>query len=359
MTQIKKVAIVILNWNGATLFEKFLPSVIKNSTDENVKLYVADNCSTDNSIELLKTKFPSVKIIQLIENYGFARGYNLALQQIKADVFILLNSDVEVTPNWISKCIELFEKNPKIAAIQPKILSFEKPHLFEYAGAGGGFIDKYGYPFCRGRILNQMEADLGQYDRATPIFWASGACMFMKAEAFEKAGGLDADFWAHMEEIDLCWRLKNLGYEVWYQPESVVFHLGGGTLSYGSPKKIYLNFRNNLWMMFKNLPKYKFKRIFLSRMVLDGIAAIKFIAGFNFREFWAVFKAHVAFYKELPKLIKKRKMVQLQMIVKDHNEVYDKSIMWNFFIQRKRKFSELNFESQLGQNNNKTKVRHI
>ncbi|HKI88543.1 MAG TPA: glycosyltransferase family 2 protein [Draconibacterium sp.] len=339
----KIIAVVILNWNGVKLFDKFLPSVIHNSSEKNVEVFVADNGSTDNSIDYLSEKYPGVKRIELKKNLGFAEGYNQALKQVKADYFVLLNSDVEVTPHWIDKCMQLFETNEKIAAIQPKILSFEKPHLFEYAGAAGGFIDKFGYPFCRGRILNQIESDVSQYNQATPIFWSSGACMFLKAEAFRKVGGLDGDFWAHMEEIDLCWRLKSRGYEIWYQPESVVFHLGGGTLSYGSPEKIYLNFRNNLWMLFKNLPKYKFKRIFFTRMILDGVAAIKFIAGFNFREFWAVSNAHVAFYKMLPTLIRKRKMVQKQIIVKDHQEIYNKSIMWKFFIQKKCKFSELNF----------------
>ncbi len=359
MTLTKKVAIVILNWNGAKLFDKFLPSVIKNSTDDNIELFLADNGSTDDSILHLQKNYPSVKIIDFKKNYGFAEGYNRALKQIEADIFVLLNSDVEVTPDWLEKCIQLFEDNTQIAAVQPKILSYEKPHLFEYAGAGGGFIDKYGYPFCRGRILNQMEPDIGQYNIATPIFWASGACMFIRAEAFEEAGGLDGDFWAHMEEIDLCWRIKNLGYEIWYQPASVVFHLGGGTLSYGSPKKIYLNFRNNLWMLFKNLPEYKFKRIFLTRMLLDGVAGVKFIVGFNFREFGAVFSSHIAFYKELGNLVQKRKQVQQQILVKDHDEIYNKSIMWKFFIQRKRKFSELGFESELEAKNIKTKVRHI
>lgn len=340
----KKIAIVILNWNGVKLFDKFLPSVIRNSTGKNIEIYIADNGSTDNSVEYLSENYPNIKQIELKKNLGFAEGYNQALKQVEADYFVLLNSDVEVTPHWIEKCMQLFETNKKIAVIQPKILSFEKPHLFEYAGAAGGFVDKFGYPFCRGRMLNQMEADVSQYNKATPIFWASGACMFIKAEAFNKVAGFDGDFWAHMEEIDLCWRLKSVGYEVWYQPESVVFHLGGGTLSYGSPQKVYLNFRNNLWMLFKNLPKYKFKRIFFIRMVLDGVAAVKFIAGFNFREFWAVSNAHIAFYQKLPVLISKRKVVQQQIIIKDHKEVYSKSIMWKFFIQRKRKYSELNFD---------------
>ena len=339
----RKIAIVILNWNGAKLFETYLPSVVRNSSVEGVELFVADNGSTDNSIQLLSEKFPEFKIIELKKNYGFAEGYNKALQKIDADYFVLLNSDVEVTPGWIEKIMQLFDKNPKIAAVQPKILSYEKPHLFEYAGAAGGFIDRFGYPFCRGRILNKTEADTGQYDKATPIFWASGACIFIKAKAFREAGGFDGDFWAHMEEIDLCWRLKSKGYEIWYQPESVVFHLGGGTLSYGNPKKIYFNFRNNLFMLFKNLSRYQFKRIFFVRMALDGVAAVKFLVGLQFRGFWAVVKAHASFYRNLPVLIKKRKDTQKSVIEKEHREIYRKNIMWKFFIQKKRKFSELNF----------------
>ena len=344
MPENKKTAIVILNWNGEKLFQKFLPSVIRNSTAEDVEIWVADNNSSDNSIAYLKTNFPTVEILQLDFNYGFAEGYNRALQQIEADYFVLLNSDVEVTPRWLEKCTRLFDENEKIAAVQPKILSFEKPHQYEYAGAAGGFIDKFGYPFCRGRILNEMEADVGQYNKATPVFWASGACMFVRAEIFKKAGRFDGDFWAHMEEIDLCWRIKSLGYEIWYQPESVVFHLGGGTLSYNSPKKVYLNFRNNLFMLFKNLPEKYFKRIFLTRLVLDGVAALKFLAGFYFKSFWAVLKAHISFYQNLSNLKRKRKELQQNMQVEDHPEIYRKSIMWKFFIQKKRKFSMLDFK---------------
>ncbi len=341
-----KIAVVILNWNGAKLFNKFLPSVLRNSNADNIEIYIADNGSTDDSVTVIKSNYPTVKIIDLGKNYGFAEGYNRALREVDADYFVLLNSDVEVTPGWIEKCMQLFRENEQIAAVQPKILSFEKPHLFEYAGAGGGYIDKFGYPFCKGRILNRMEPDLGQYNRKAPIFWASGASMFVKAKAFKEAGGLDGDFWAHMEEIDLCWRMKSLGYEIWYQPESVVFHLGGGTLSYGSPKKVYLNFRNNLWMLFKNLPRHQFKRIFFARLILDGIAAIKFIAGLHFKSFWAVTRAHASFYKNLPVLIQKRKQTQKQVIVVSHRETYTKSIMWKFFIQKKYKFSELNFNPE-------------
>ena len=343
MTGNKKIAIVILNWNGEKLFEKFLPSVIEYSKGTNIEIIVADNGSSDQSVSYLKQNFPSIKIIDLKENFGFAEGYNQALKQVEADYFVLLNSDVKVSENWINPCIEHFEADEKVASIQPKILSYNQPDSFEYAGAAGGFIDKFGYPFCRGRILNQLEKDNNQYDNSTQLFWASGACMFVRSNAFEKLGGLDGDFWAHMEEIDLCWRLKNSGFKILYEPKSIVYHLGGGTLTYGSTQKIYLNFRNNLYMLFKNLPRNQFKRIFLTRMVLDGIAAVKFILGLNLREFWAVVKAHVSFYQNLGKLIRKRKETQKQVLVKEHPEVYSKSIMWKFFLQKKRKFSDLGF----------------
>ena len=343
MSNTSKVAIVILNWNGEKLFPDFLPSVIENSTGKNIEIIVADNGSTDQSISCLQKSFPSIKIIDLKENYGFAEGYNQALKQVDADYFVLLNSDVKVSSNWIEPCISQFENNEKIAAIQPKILSYNNPDSFEYAGAAGGFIDIFGYPFCRGRILNQIEKDDNQYNKPSQIFWASGACMFMRAEAFKNVGGLDGDFWAHMEEIDLCWRLKNNGYIINYEPKSVVYHLGGGTLSYDSPKKVYLNFRNNLFMLVKNLPKEQFKSIFITRLILDGVAAIKFLAGLNFNNFWAVVKAHISFYKNISTLRKKRKEIQKLNNIKTHPEIYTKSIMWKFFIQKKRKFSDLDF----------------
>ncbi len=346
MTRPTKIAIVILSWNGKELFDTFLPSVIQYSNSENIEIIIADNGSTDKSVEHLKRFYPSINIIELKKNYGFAEGYNQALKHVDAEYLILLNSDVQVTENWIEPCIQLFDADEKLAAIQPKILSYNKPKYFEYAGAAGGFIDKYGYPFCRGRILNRVEEDTGQYNQPSLIFWATGACMFVRAKAYKTAGGFDGDFWAHMEEIDLCWRLKNQGYKIAYEPKSVVYHLGGGTLSYGSPKKIYLNFRNNLYMLFKNLPKHQFTRIFFARMVLDGVAAAKFILGFNYREFWAVIKAHASFYRNLGKLIQKREVTQKQVIVKNHPEVYPKSIMWKFFIQKIRKFSDLYFNTK-------------
>lgn len=343
MAQTKKITIVILNWNGEKLFNTFLPSIIKHSSKSGAEIIVADNASTDQSVKLLNEKFPEIKIIQLNSNLGFAEGYNRALDQIEADYFVIVNSDIKVTENWIEPCIEKFEADKTVAAIQPKILSYNEPDYFEYAGAAGGFIDKFGYPFCRGRVLNRVEKDLGQYNISGSIFWASGACMFVRAEAFKNVHGFDGDFWAHMEEIDLCWRLKSKGFKIIYEPQSVVYHLGGGTLSYGSPRKIYLNFRNNLFMLFKNLPKPQFKRIFLLRMVLDGVAAVKFIVGFNFKEFWAVIKAHASFYRNFRKLKRKRKEVQKQVVVTNHPEIFQKSIMWKFFIQKKRKFSMYNF----------------
>jgi len=344
MSQHPKTAIVILNWNGEQLFSKFLPSVIENSQGNNIEIIVADNGSTDQSILYLQHNFPSIKIIDLKKNYGFAEGYNQALKQVKADYIVLLNSDVKVGKNWIDPCISQFEEDKKIAAIQPKILSYNQPKYFEYAGAAGGFIDKFGYPFCRGRILDRFEKDEGQYNKSTEIFWASGAAMFLRASAFKEAGGLDGDFWAHMEEIDLCWRLKNQGFKIVYEPQSVVYHLGGGTLSYGSPQKVYLNFRNNLWMLFKNTPKEQFKRTLTIRIILDGVAAVKFLTGFQFKHFWAVANAHVAFYKNLSKLIRKRKEIQKTVVVKQHLERYSKSIMWKYFIQKRKRFTDLDFK---------------
>lgn len=343
MTITQRIAVVILNWNGEKLLGEFMPSVVEHSSKDYIDVIVADNGSTDRSIEFLQQNFPSVKIIDLKKNYGFAEGYNRALEQVEADYFVLLNSDVKVTGNWIETCLKKFESDPDIAAIQPRILSYNNPDHFEYAGAAGGFIDKFGYPFCRGRILNNIEKNEGQYDKSSPIFWASGASMFVRADAFRKAGGLDSDFWAHMEEIDLCWRFKSIGYKVVYEPASTVYHLGGGTLSYNSPSKVYLNFRNNLFMLFKNLPSKQFKRIFLARMVLDAVAAFKFLADAHFRNFGAVFKAHISFYQNLGKLRKKRRMIQKRITVEKHSEIYNKSLMWKFFIQKRRKFSDLDF----------------
>jgi len=338
-----KIAVVILNWNGKKLFDTFLPSVIKYSDHNDTKIVVADNGSTDSSINYLQQNFPMVEIIDLKKNYGFAAGYNVALKKIDAEYFVLLNSDVKVSRGWLEPCIKTLEESDKTAVVQPKILSYTEPDKFEYAGAAGGFIDKFGYPFCRGRILNRTESDHGQYDKSTSLFWASGACMFIKSDAFLKAGGFDEDFWAHMEEIDLCWRLKNRGYKIVYQPKSVVYHLGGGTLPYNSPQKVFLNFRNNLFMLCKNLSDYQFHRIFLIRIFLDWVAAAKFLSGLNLKEFSALIKAHIHFCKKLNSIIKKREALKKYNNTEEHPEIYRKSIMWKFFIQRKYKFSDLKF----------------
>ncbi|MFV0590976.1 MAG: glycosyltransferase family 2 protein [Draconibacterium sp.] len=344
MTKAPKIAIVILNWNGEKLFPDFLPSIIEHSNYANTEVIVADNGSTDNSLETLKNNYPEVSLLDLKNNYGFAKGYNVALEQIEADYFVLVNSDVKVSKNWIEPCINQLESDRSIAAVQPKILSYNEPEYFEYAGAAGGFIDRYGYPFCRGRILDRIEKDEDQYQTPGEIFWATGACMFVRADIFKSSGGLDADFWAHMEEIDLCWRLKNQGFKIVYEPQSVIFHLGGGSLEYGNPRKVFLNFRNNLYMLYKNLPHKKFLRTLLFRMLLDGAAAAKFLLGFEWSAFVAVAKAHAHFYKNLSGLRKKRKLLKPLINKCTHAEMYPKSIMWKFFMQKKTKFSELDFK---------------
>lgn len=336
-----KVAIVILNWNGTQLLPEFLPSVINYSPGETVEIIVADNGSTDDSLQLLSGHFPQVKLLDLKQNYGFARGYNEALKQIEADYFVILNSDVEVTEGWLDSPVRLLENDATIAAVQPKILSYQQKTHFEYAGAAGGFIDRVGFPFCRGRIFNEVEEDRGQYDQTSDIFWGSGACLFVRAKLYHELGGFDADFWAHMEEIDLCWRLKNKGYRIVFTPESRVYHLGGGSLPYNSPRKLYLNFRNNLWLLYKNLPSGKlFSTLFL-RMILDGIAALKLLAEFNLNGIRSVLKAHVHFYASLPELHKKRQQTRPSKKTKLPEEILRKSIVFQFYIRKRKLYSNL------------------
>jgi len=343
MAEFKTIAIVILNWNGTRLFDRFLPSVIKYSDHPALRIIIADNGSSDGSVEYLKTNYPGIEILDLGINHGFAKGYNLALREIKADYFILLNSDIEVTPGWIEPCIARLESDPRIAALQPKIRSYNQKNQFEYAGAAGGFIDRFGYPFCRGRILNINESDSGQYNSPTPVFWATGACLFIKSSCFCEAGGFDDDFWAHMEEIDLCWRLKNRGFSIWYEPESVVYHLGGGTLPYDNPQKLFLNFRNNLWILMKNLPQGKLIRILIFRMILDGVAALKLLSELNVTAFFSVFRAHFSFYKNFGKLRGKRIFLRQAAVETNHQEIYKGSILWDFYARNRNHFSELNF----------------
>jgi GT2 family glycosyltransferase len=335
------IAIVILNWNGAKLLKQFLPSVIEFSRGESVRIVVADNGSTDESIQVLQSEFPEVEVLDLKENFGFARGYNEALKQIESDYYVILNSDVEVTEGWLDEPIRLMGNNPEIAAVQPKILSYNLKSHFEYAGAAGGFIDHFGYPFCRGRVFDVIEEDQGQYDNQTDIFWASGACMFVRTRLFHELGGFDADFWAHMEEIDLCWRLQNKDYRIVFTPESTVYHLGGGSLPYESPRKLYLNFRNNLYLLYKNLPKGQLFQVIFFRMVLDGVAAVKLLAEFNLNGIRSVLKAHFHFYRSLPALHRKRSQALKNSHIPSRAGRLPLSIVFQFYIRKRKRFSEL------------------
>jgi GT2 family glycosyltransferase len=309
-----KIAVVILNWNGVTLLEQFLPSILQFSAGTNV--YIADNASTDDSISFVNANFPTVQIIKNDSNFGFAQGYNEALKHIDAEIYALVNSDIEVTENWLLPIIETFEKEPQTAIIQPKILDYKNRDYFEYAGAAGGFIDKYAYPYCRGRIFETLEKDNGQYDDDCEIFWASGACFFIRSLVYKELKGFDDDFFAHQEEIDLCWRAFNRGHKIKYNHKSVVYHVGGATLQQGNPKKTFLNFRNSLLMLTKNLPKEKLYLVLFSRMLLDGIAGIQFIFKGNFSHFVAVLKAHYSFYSLYSTTYKKRESIQLKTYYK-------------------------------------------
>lgn len=321
-----KLAIVILNWNGTQLLKQFLPSVVAHSKEADI--YVADNASTDNSVAYIKTHFPDVTIIQNQENGGYAKGYNDALQHIEADVFCLLNSDVEVTENWLKPIIEIFNKNPKTAILQPKILDFKNKAFFEYAGAAGGFIDKYGYPYCRGRIFDTIEKDNGQYNDTIDIFWATGACLFIKSDVFKALNGFDTHFFAHMEEIDLCWRAKNQGHQIKYVGTSTVYHVGGATLNAINPKKTFLNFRNSLFMVTKNAKGNLFTIIFI-RLVLDGIAAVKFLFDLKPKHTFAILKAHFNYYYNLNRLLKQRKATKNKIIY------YNKtSVVIDYFVNK-------------------------
>ena len=329
----KKIAVVILNWNGAKLLEQFLPSIIAYSNEATI--YVADNASTDTSVQVIKTQFPNVKIIQNDGNYGFAKGYNIALKHVEEEYYALVNSDIEVTENWLTPILSIFETDENSAIIQPKILDFKNKEKFEYAGAAGGFIDKYGYPFCRGRLFETIEKDNHQFDDERQIFWASGACFFIRKEVYRKLNGFDDDFFAHQEEIDLCWRAFNLGFTAKYTSKSVVYHVGGATLDQSNPKKTYLNFRNSLLMLLKNLPTRKLVPIIFMRLCLDGIAGIKFIFDGNFNHFLALFKAHCAFYTLIYRNLKKRSTIQ------NTNYFYTKSIVYHYFIKKHKKFEAI------------------
>lgn len=330
-----KTAIVILNWNGQKLLEQFLPSIV-NFNSQEATIYVADNASTDTSIEYIQKFFPAVKIVKNIINGGYAKGYNDALQNINADIYCLINSDVEVTNNWLQPILTIFKSENKTAIIQPKILDFKDKTKFEYAGAGGGFVDLYGYPYCRGRVFNNLEIDKGQFNDTKEIFWASGACFFIRSRIYHELNGFDEDYFAHQEEIDLCWRTQNIGYKVKYVGESTVFHFGGATLQESNPQKTFLNFRNSLLNVVKNVPKKWFLFVIFSRLILDGIAGIKFIIELRPVHTWAILKAHLSFYGNFFKFLGKRKK-----LIKKQNYNIHTSIVWQYFVLGKKKFKDL------------------
>ncbi len=331
-----KVAVVILNWNGKKFLKQFLPSVVA-SNYPNADIYIADNASTDTSVEYIRQNFPEVKIILNSGNLGFAGGYNEALSKIEADYFVLLNQDVEVTSNWIQPVIKEMEKDHQIAACQPKLRAFHHKDFFEYAGAAGGWIDRYGYPFCRGRVFKTVEKDKGQYDHEQTAFWASGAALFIRAHLYQEAGGLDENFFAHMEEIDLCWRLQRMGYKIAVCPQATVYHVGGGSLPQGNPRKVYLNFRNNLIMLYKNLSPKERNTILFSRKVLDGVAAVKSILSGNIEEVKSIWKAHRSYYKW--KSINKNKLNDIPYLpFFEIPGVYKGSIIWDYFIRKSKIF---------------------
>ena len=326
------IAIVILNWNGKQLLEQFLPSILKYSDPSYSTIYVADNASTDNSIAFIKEQYPQITIIQNSSNGGYAKGYNDALKDVKEEIYALVNSDIEVSENWLVPIREMYLSQKDIAIIQPKILDFKQKDTFEYAGAAGGFIDKYAYPFCRGRVFNSIEKDHGQYNDTLPIFWASGACFFIKNEVFHKLKGFDEDYFAHQEEIDLCWRAQNLGLSIYYNGHSTVYHVGGATLNDLNPQKTYLNFRNSLFNLVKNTPKKGVFFLIFTRLVLDGIAGVKFMLELKPRHTYAIIRAHFRFYIMLSSILKKRSNNQKS------SYYHTKSIVWDHFVKGKKEF---------------------
>lgn len=338
-----KVAIVIIHWNNRHLLETFMPGVLK-STYPNLDIYLADNASTDDSVAYVKEHFSEVKIIQLDKNYGYAGGYNEALKQVEADYFILLNNDVAVDPDWIEPVISAMEAEDKIAAAQPKLLQFKEPEYFEYAGAAGGYIDHLGYVFCKGRIFETMEKDLGQYNESSTIFWASGACLFIKSACFREVNGFDADYFAHMEEVDLCWRLQLLNYKIISVPQSTVYHLGGSTLKKASPQKTYLNFRNSLIMLMKNMPVSQLWWFIPYRSFLDLLSSIFFLINEEPRHSWAIHRAHADFFFKFRFWWKKRASVKRLNNPLKSDVCFRGSIVFSHFILRKKSFSEINFK---------------
>ena len=329
-----KTAIIILNWNGEKLLEQFLPSVVE-FTAKQAEIYIADNNSTDNSIDFITENFPSVKIIKNAINGGYAKGYNDALKHIDADIFCLINSDIEVTENWLNPILNEFKNDENIGVLQPKILDFKDKTKFEYAGAAGGFLDFFGYPYCRGRIFNDIEKDKNQFNKISDIFWASGACFFIKSDLFRELNGFDEDYFAHQEEIDLCWRVQNAGFKIKYIPNSIVYHVGGATLSNLNPKKTFLNFRNSLLNILKNVPNRYLVFLILSRLILDGFAGIKFLIELKPKHTFAILKAHLSFYSLFFKFLRKRKNKKKKTDYYNH-----KSIVWQYFVLGRKNYHQ-------------------
>ena len=339
----KKVSVVILNWNGEQMLRQFLPTVVSCSAGEEVEVCVADNASTDASVQWLRNEFPAVRLIVLDRNYGFAEGYNRALEQVDAEYVVLLNSDVEVTPHWLEPLLTFMDAHPEVAACQPKLLDQRKKSFFEYAGAAGGYLDKYGYPFCRGRIFDVVEEEDGQYETSVPVFWVSGAAMFIRLKDYREVGGLDNRFFAHMEEIDLCWRLKSRGKELMYIPQSRVYHVGGATLNKDNPRKTFLNFRNNLLMLYKNLPEAELTSVMCVRGWLDLLAACVFFLKGERGNARAVFQARKEFKQLRASYQQQRKENLEKSVVTSIPERSPFSILWKFHIGRKKRFSQLKF----------------
>ena len=337
----KKLSVVILNWNGVGMLQKFLPKVVEYSAMEGVEICVADNASIDESVSYLQANFPNVRLIVLDKNYGFAEGYNRALEQVEAEYVVLLNSDVEVTPHWLEPLVEYMDAHPEVAACQPKIRSERNKEYFEYAGAAGGYLDKYGYPFCRGRIFDVVEKDEGQYDTVSSVFWATGAALFIRLKDYWEAGGLDGRFFAHMEEIDLCWRLRSRGRGIVCIPQSVVYHVGAATLKRENPRKTFLNFRNNLLMLYKNLPEKELKKMMFVRGLLDWVATFVFLLKGDGKNARAVWQARKEFKHICPDFASSRTENLAKATGQSIPEKVDYSILWKFHACGKKVFSRL------------------
>jgi GT2 family glycosyltransferase len=334
-----RTAIVILNWNGRHFLQQFLPSVLTNSPG--CEVIVADNASTDDSVIFLEQQFPEVRVIRLTQNHGFCQGYNLALQQVDADYYVLLNSDVEVTPGWVEPIIAMLDADNSIAACQPKVLSHQHPDFFEYAGAGGGMIDTLGYPFCRGRLFETLEEDSGQYNDVQEMFWATGACMFVRAKLYHELGGLEPAFFAHMEEIDFCWRVKNAGYKVMYNGQSKVYHVGGGTLHKSNPRKTFLNFRNGLALLYKNLPSSELIPTITLRVLMDWLAAFRMLIAGQTKDARAILDAHADVLRNNSYWRRQRNTIGVKGNFTRMAGVYQGSIVWEYFVRQKRTINQL------------------